>query len=112
MNMGQISQGAISRRSAFAIAGEPQTAPADRAEALGGVSARIRLVEPATDAERARARIRDQVLADRGMDQVDFTRLPAQDRLVAFAWIEAETDRRLSQARKAAEQGRLVDLKV
>ena len=68
-------------------------------------------VQPTQDASEARERIREQVMAERGIDLFDLYKMGSQERTRAEAAIMTETALR---SRRASDRktGNLVDLRV
>ena len=100
MNLGATHSGAVLPRAgaAFAIAAPERTA-ASQVQPLSE-----RPVEPAPRAAPARAELREQILADKGVTLADIAALPGSTRLLLEARIEAEIARRSGV--------RLLDLRV
>jgi hypothetical protein len=67
--------------------------------------------QPAAKPVQTTAEIRDEVMAERGVDRLDLVQLSAQARLEAEISIEAETAQRARQA-KARATGAIVDIKA
>ena len=55
--------------------------------------------------EKLKEKIRQQVMAERGMDDAALSKLPAEQRATAESEIEAEIARRLQEAMKDAMEG-------
>lgn len=75
----------------------------------------LRAVAPPADAAPVRDRIRDEVLADRGLDRIALSKLGPQARLEAEISVDIETARRLQHAgavSPARAVGGLVDIRI
>lgn len=70
-----------------------------------------RQAQPAAKLVQTTAEIRDQVMAERGVDRLDLIRLSAQARLEAEISIDAEAAERARRA-KARPTGAVLDIKV
>jgi len=112
MSSGLTHIGAIARGLAYAPAASPRAqGPAtDKAEARLQVSA-VKPVAATPNAAEAREQVREQVMAERGVDLFALYRMGSQDRIRAEAAILAETAMRTSQAR-ARETATFIDLRV
>jgi hypothetical protein len=114
MSMGLSQSDAGTRVSAYAVAQRARAsweqvkamAAADRMQVEAA-----RVVNPAPKLVETPAQIREQVMADRGLDRRDLAELGAQARLEAEISIAAETARRARDA-KIKSQGNFVDLSV
>ena len=71
----------------------------------------LRSVQPANRTVESRDQIRDQVMAERGVDRVTLLKLTPQARIEAEISVTAETALRAQQAR-IRTTGNFVDLKV
>ena len=110
MSSGLTHIGAIARGLAYAPAPSARAQRAEKAEARFQVSA-VGPVAPAPSPAEARERIREQVMAERGVDLFALYKMASQDRIRAEAAILTETAVRTSQAR-ARETATLIDLRV
>jgi hypothetical protein len=75
----------------------------------------LRAVRPVAEPRRQRDQIRDQVLADRGLDRIDLFKLGPQARLEAEISIDAETAWRAREARardQVRATARFVDIRI
>lgn len=99
MSSGLTHIGAIARGLAYA--------PASAAPVTA-----VRPERSAPDAAETREKIRDRVMAERGIDALSLFRLPAQDRIRAEAVIMLETAMRDSTRREIHETGVFLDLRV
>lgn len=98
MYLGLSHSGASTRELAFAATDRM------RAQAL-------RAVQSADPAVESRDQIRDQVLAERGVDRITLLKLTPQARIEAEISISTETARRAQQA-QIRTTGNYVDLKA
>ena len=98
MSIALFHPGAATRELAFAAADRM------RAQAL-------RAVQPANRAFETPDQVREQVLADRGVDRIALMGLNAQARLEAEISINAETTQRVRQA-SIRSTGNYIDLRV
>ena len=71
----------------------------------------LRSVQPANRTVESRDQIRDQVMAERGVDRVTLLRLAPQARIEAEISVNAETALRARQAR-IRTTGNFIDLRV
>ena len=71
----------------------------------------LRSVQPANRTVESRDQIRDQVMAERGVDRVTLLRLAPQARIEAEISVNAETALRARQARIRAT-GNFIDLRL
>lgn len=71
----------------------------------------MRSVQPANRTVESRDQIRDQVMAERGIDRITLLKLAPQVRIEAEISVTIETARRAQQA-KIRATGNFVDLKV
>ena len=85
---------------------EPAIAISDRMRAQA-----LRTVQPANRAVESRDRIRDQVMAERGVDRITLLKLAPQARIEAEVSVNAETALRVIQA-QIRTTGSHIDLKV
>lgn len=75
----------------------------------------LRTVAPSAGPAPRRDRIRDEVLAERGLDRIALARLGPLTRLEAEISVDAETARRLQRAdarEPARSLGTLIDIRV
>ena len=110
MSPGLSQIGATPRIAAYAPAAVARAEPAARAQAAPNVTT-AKAVQPTDDVFRARERIREQVMAERGVDLLDLYRMASLERIRAESEIAAETAERVRQER-ARGLGVLIDLKV
>ncbi len=105
---------ATPQASAFAVAQQAR-ANWDRVKAMAAADRMhgeaVKTVEPARKLVQTPLEIRAQVMAERGVDRLDLTRMGAQARLEAEISIDAEARDRARQA-KIKTEGNFVDLKV
>ncbi len=102
MSSGLTHIGAIARGLAYAPAAAVR--PAVRTEAasdLANISA-VKPVQPSSSATQTREQVRDQVMAERGVDPLSLFKLGSQDRIRAEAAIRAETAMRSLAAQNQA----------
>lgn len=111
MSSGLTHTGAIARGLAYA--------PAEDMRAWGrpGNVRAIRAVQPTDNAAQAREQVREQVMAERGVDALGLYGMSSLDRIRAEAAILSETAKRAMQADNKARAeiraaGTLVDLRV
>ncbi|MDZ4371563.1 MAG: hypothetical protein U1C74_09115 [Phenylobacterium sp.] len=103
MSFGLNQIGATSRAAAYATASAGLARPAAPDQPSGAfVVSAVRPVAPATDASRAREQLREQVMAERGLDMHALYRLSSQDRIRAEAAITSEMALRTRQAQDRA----------
>jgi hypothetical protein len=98
MYLGMSQPGAATRELAFAAA--------DRMRAKS-----LRAVQPANPAVESRDQIRDQILAERGIDRITLLKLAPQARIETEISITIETARRTPPAPIRAT-GNFVDLRI
>ena len=111
MSSGLTHIGAIARGLAYAPA--PSVRAPGQADATAErfqVSA-VKPVAPTGNSAETRERIREQVMAERGVDLFALYKMGSQDRIRAEAAILAETAMRTGQAR-ARETATFIDLRV
>ena len=112
MSLGLSHIGATPKSPAYAAApaARAQGFAAPKAEETPNVSV-IKPVRAADNAFQARERIREQVMAERGVDLLDLYRMGSQQRIQTEAEIAAETAER---ARRAQARGlaTIIDLRV
>jgi len=106
--------GATPRASAYAVAQQAR-ASWEQVKAMAAVdrmsATETRVVQPPIKAVETPLQIRDQVMADRGVDRLILVKMSPQARLEAEISINAETAQRAKQA-KIQTTGNFVDLKV
>jgi hypothetical protein len=107
MSFGLTHTGAIARGPAYAPVVRVRPAQTDQTPNVSAVKA----VRPAAGAAEARERIREQVMAERGVDLLDLYRMGSYERIRAESEIAAETAERARQA-QARGVGTLVDVRV
>ena len=91
MSSGLTHIGAITRGLAYAPAtGARPAVQAEPATAVAHVSA-VKPVQPSNNAAEAREQIRDQIMAERGVDSLSLFKLSSQDRIRAETAIMVET---------------------
>jgi hypothetical protein len=112
MSSGLTHIGAIARGLGYAPTPSARATvlPEAPAEARFQVSA-VKPVAPAPNPAEAREQIREQVMAERGVDLFTLYKMGSQERIRAEAAILAETAMRAGQAR-ARETATFIDLRV
>jgi hypothetical protein len=112
MSSGLTHTGAIARGLAYAPAPPRRSwteVAAARLEAANVTAAKP--VQPTPNAGEAREQIREQVMAERGVDLLDLYRMGSQQRIRTEAAIMAEMALRAAQSR-ARQTAQFVDLRV
>jgi hypothetical protein len=102
MSSGLTHLGAIARGLGYAPTPSPRAS--GRAETLSDVAhvSAVKAVQPSDNDSEAREQIRDQVMAERGVDSLSLYRLSSQDRIRAETAIMVETAMRsLASANQA-----------
>ncbi len=110
MSLGLSHIGATPKSPAYAAAPavRAQGSAAPKAEETPNVSV-IKPVRAADNAFQAREQIREQVMAERGVDLLELYRMGSQERIRTEAAITAETALRSARARDTAN---FIDLRV
>lgn len=111
MSFGLTHSGAIARGLAYAPAPPRRSWTEIAAERMAANVTAAKPVQPTPDANEARERIREQVMAERGVDLYDLFKMGSQERIRAEASITSETAQR---ARRAYDRqtGHHVDLRI
>lgn len=115
MSLGLTHNGAIAR----GLAHPPAPAARSWAEpaAQGFIVSAVKPVAPAANTAETREQIRDQIMAERGVDPMSLFQLSSQDRIRAEAAIMVETAKRALAAQnqeraQVRSTGNFIDLRV
>jgi len=107
MSSGLTHSGAIARGLAYVPAADLRTWGRDEAPARAGANVTaVKPVPPTENTGEARERIREQVMAERGVDLFDLYKMGSQDRIRAESAIMVET------AMRTRATGTFLDLRV
>jgi hypothetical protein len=110
MSSGLTHSGAIARGLAYAPAKDLRAWGREAEGQRANVTA-VKPVRPAPNAAEARERVREQVMAERGVDLFDLFKMGSQERIRAEAAIMTETMVRTRQAQVRATAN-FVDIRV
>jgi hypothetical protein len=97
MSSGLTHSGAIARGLAYAPSANARAWARDAAGERANVAA-VKAVPPTDDTAQAREQIRDQVMVERGVDQLSLFQASSQQRIQAETAIMVETALRSMQA--------------
>lgn len=111
MSLGLTHTGAIARGLAYAPAPPPRSWSEVAAERMAANVTAAKPVQPTQDANDARERVREQVMAERGLDLFDLFKMGSQERIRVEASIMTETALRTRRA-SDRQTGNLVDLRI
>jgi hypothetical protein len=111
MSSGLTHTGAIARGLAYAPAPPRRSWTEVAAERLAANVTATKPAAPTPNPSAAREEIREQVMAERGVDLLDLYRMGSQQRIRTEAAIMAEMALRTAQAR-GRETANFVDLRV